>query len=120
MDYRQKLDIKKEESIELFYRFGYYCFFDKTDFSRNLFPHKYINFKHENINIFYDRENLFKFLNSPEKSCCILLLATTIIDIENETDDINYITDKLLNELIDAETNFFDYLDDLAGRYIII
>ena len=62
MDYRQKLDIKKEESIELFYRFGYYCFFDKTDFSRNLFPHKYINFKHENINIFYDRENLFKFL----------------------------------------------------------
>lgn len=120
MDYREKLDIKKEESVELFYRFGYYCFFDWASFSRNLFPNKYINFKHENINIFYDRENFFKFLNSPDKSCYILLLGTTIIDIENETDNLNFIADKLLNELIDSETKFFDYLDDLAGRYIII
>lgn len=48
------------------------------------------------------------------------MLVIIIIDIENEIDDINYIIDKLLNELIDVEINFFDYLDYFVGRYIII
>lgn len=119
-NYNQTVNRMTSQSLQNFYRFGYYCWFNFNGDKKKFFPDKYQYFKYQNIDIFYDSENQFTFKINDSHSCFLILLCTTIIDIKNDSHNIDLIAERILNKLTDSETSFFDYLDYLAGRYIII
>lgn len=49
-----------------------------------------------------------------------LLLLGNIMDVESRTNELDDLAEILINKLISSEEEFIEYLDNLAGRYIII
>jgi len=65
---------------------------------------------------YYDPLNEVLFKDTPNSW---VLLLGTMIDIRSNTTDKQYIAAELLRYLESSEVEFFDYLDELSGRYLI-
>lgn len=74
-------------------------------------------FKINNYYIYFDPINETSYIE--KRNHCIFVLGT-IIDISNGGLNREEILNNLLNKLFKSKNDFYDYLDHLSGRYLIL
>ncbi|GAQ19559.1 hypothetical protein OPHB3_3531 [Oceanobacillus picturae] len=67
--------------------------------------------------VYYDKLNEIKYY---EKNGSWVFLLGNTIDIENNTSSMDIISENLFKHLQKSEDDFFDYLDLISGRYILM
>ncbi|WP_374724365.1 hypothetical protein [Calidifontibacillus erzurumensis] len=99
-----------------YYKLKYKRGFLLTDFETSA-PHEHWNYmKIGKYHLYYDPLNEVFFDTTNDQW---VLLLGTMIDIRSGTTDKQFIASELLKYLISSEVDFFDYLDELSGRYLI-
>lgn len=76
-----------------------------------------LKYNNKNYCLWYDSKNEFSFKSNGDKFCLILGYAMDTIDWHME---IDIICDSLLSNLCKSLNCFYDYLDVLNGRFVII
>lgn len=107
-----KEELKENPYYKLVYRRGYIITDERINPPHDHWKHITIKQYH----IYYDPLNDTKYIK--DKDGWIFLLGR-IVDINTFTDDMNYIGQKLLDLFNVSFEKFFDYIDELAGRYIL-
>ena len=98
---------------DLLYKRGYVI----TDAKLGSLPKGWIEKKLVDYILYYDPLNDVDY--HVDGDYWVLLLGTAI-DIDNNTNNKNFICKNLLSNLRNSEDNFFDYIDSISGRYVIM
>lgn len=71
------------------------------------------------LNFYWDKNNEFAYFSDVETGGYVALLGL-VVDLLNDSIVLTEIAQNLLKTLLESESLFFDYLDLLSGRYVVI